>query len=394
MKLIKHIKKTTIPLMLSLSLAIQPISIFIQPAYAQTEEAVETTQAVSETSQAITSSGSGEIGNLVSSILGGQGGDAVGLLSNLLGGGSGGIGGALSGLLGGEGGIGGALGGLLGGGDGGGLLGGLLGGGDGDGGLGGIIDSISGLFGGDGGGFLDSFFDVFKSLTDSFDLVQGFVSGNVNQIFGTFAPVIEKALGKAKPGVLGVYNPNEARKALRDEVTSENASQGDAFEVDPVSRARSSGNELDRQITRGGVESYLGEEGQKLVEKEIKDTDKTIKKSTEAAKASDAAASKVATLAKTASKKNVTQDVMKIIAAQNAATAQQTAKISAQLSLQTQIMGASRTDALKARADAQLANTNLTNISETLDQMQKRENAELLGRTSRNAALAKQAGLY
>jgi hypothetical protein len=271
-----------------------------------------------------------------------------------------------------------------------------FGGGGGDGGLGGIIDSISGLFGGGGGGggFLDSFFDVFKSLTDSFDLVQGFVSGNVNQIFGTFAPVIEKALGKAKPGVLGVYNPNEARKALRNEVTSENASQGDAFEVDPVSRARSSGNELDRQITRGGVESYLGEEGQKLVEKEIKDTDKTIKKSTEAAKASDAAASKVATLAKTASKKNVTQDVMKIIAAQNAATAQQTAKISAQLSLQTQIMGASRTDALKARADAQLANTNLTNISETLDQMQKRENAELLGRTSRNAALAKQAGLY
>ncbi len=398
MKLIKRIKKTTIPLMLSLSLAIQPISIFIQPAYAQTEAAAETTQAVSETSQAITSSASGSsggLGNLVGGLLGGQGGDAIGLVSNLLGGGSGGIGGALSGLLGGEGGIGGALSGLLGGGDGGGLLGGLFGGGGGDGGLGGIIDSISGLFGGGGGGgFLDGFFDIFKSLTDSFDLVQGFVSGNVNQIFGTFAPVIEKALGKAKPGVLGVYNPNEARKALRDEVTSENASQGDAFEVDPVSRARSSGNELDRQITRGGVESYLGEEGQKLVEKEIKDTDRTIKKSTEAAKAADGAASKVATLAKTASKKNVTQDVMKIIAAQNATTAQQTAKISAQLSLQTQIMGASRTDALKARADAQLANTNLTNISETLDQMQKRENAELLGRTSRNAALAKQAGLY
>ena len=391
MQLIKRIKKTTIPLMLSLSLAIQPISIFIQPAYAQTKETVETTHAASKTSQEITgdSGGDGGIGNLVSSFLGSEGGNLSRLLGNLFGGGSGGLGGIVSGLLGGEGGE--ILGSLLGGGDSGGFLGGLFGGGDG--GLGGIIDSISGLFGGNSG-FLNSFFDVFKSLTDSFDLVQGFVSGNVNQVFGTFAPVIEKVLGKAKPGVLGVYNPNEARKALRDEVTSENASQGDAFEIDPVNRARASGNELDRQITRGGVESYLGEEGQKLVEKEIKDTDKTIKKSTEAAKAVDGAASTVATLAKTASKKNDTQDVMKIIAAQNAATAQQTAKISAQLSLQTQIMGASRTDALKSRADAQLANTNLTNISETLDQIQKRENVELLGRTSRNAALAKQASLY
>ncbi|MGA7952646.1 MAG: hypothetical protein WCA07_03900 [Gloeobacterales cyanobacterium] len=337
-------------MMLSLSLVIQPISIFIQPVYAQTEEAVETSQAFSEMSQTITGGSDAGIGNLVSSSLGSRGGDISGLLSNLLGGSAAG--------------------------------------------LGGIMDSISGLFGSGDSGFLDIFFDVFKSLTDSFDLVQGFVSGNVNQVFGTFAPVIEKVLGKAKPGVLGVYNPNEARKALRNEVTSENASQGDAFEVDPGNRARASGNELDRQITRGGVDSYLGEEGQKLVEKEIKDTDKTINKSTEAAKAADAAASMVATLAKTASKKDVTQDVMKIIAAQNAATAQQTAKISAQLSLEAQIMGVSRTDALKARADAQLANTNLTNISETLDQMQKRENAELLGKTSRNAALAKQASLY
>jgi hypothetical protein len=370
MKTVIRIKKIAMPLMLSLSLAMQPISMFVQPVYAQAESATEATQVV-EARTAVQSVAGGDVSSILGNVSGllGSGGDIGGIVSNL------------GGLLGGDGGIGGMLGGL----------GDLLGGGDG----GGILDSLGGLLGGgSGGGFFDSLFDVFKSLTEAFELVQGFVSGNVNQIFGTFAPVIEKALGKAKPGVLGMSNPNEARKALQEEVTSENVSQGDAFEVDPVNRARTAGNELDRQITRGGVEAYLGEKGQELIKKEIKKVDETIKKSTAAAKASEESASKIGGLAKTASKKNVTQDVMKIIANQNAEAAKQTAKISAQLSQQTQIMGASRTDALKARADAQLANTNLTNISETLDQMQKKENAELLGKTSRNAALSRQAGLY
>ncbi len=370
MKTVIRIKKIAMPLMLSLSLAMQPISMFVQPVYAQAESATETAQVV-EASTAVQSLAGGDVSSILGNVSGllGSGGDIGGIVSNL------------GGLLGGDGGIGGMLGGL----------GDLFGGGDG----GGILDSLGGLLGGGGGGgFFDSLFDVFKSLTEAFDLVQGFVSGNVNQIFGTFAPVIEKALGKAKPGVLGMSNPNEARKALQEEVTSENVSQGDAFEVDPVNRARTAGNELDRQITRGGVEAYLGEKGQELIKKEIKKVDETIKKSTAAAKASEESASKIGGLAKTASKKNVTQDVMKIIANQNAEAAKQTAKISAQLSQQTQIMGASRTDALKARADAQLANTNLTNISETLDQMQKKENAEILGKTARNAALSRQAGLY
>jgi hypothetical protein len=370
MRTVIRIKKIAIPLMLSLSFAMQPISMFVQPVYAQAEGAAEATQVV-EAGTAVQSAAGGDVSSMLGNVSGllGSGGDIGGIVSNL------------GGLLGGDGGIGGALGGL----------GDLLGGGDG----GGILDSLGGLLGGgSGGGFFDSLFDVFKSLTEVFDLVQGFVSGNVNQVFGKFAPVIEKALGKAKPGVLGLSNPNETRKALQEEVTSENASQGDAFEVDPVNRARTAGNELDRQITRGGVEAYLGEKGQELIKKEIKKVDETIKKSTAAAKASEDSASKIGGLAKSASKKNVTQDVMKIIANQNAEAAKQTAKISAQLSQQTQIMGASRTDALKARADAQLANTNLTNISETLDQMQKKENAELLGKTSRNAALSKQAGLY
>jgi hypothetical protein len=367
MKTVIRIKKIAMPLMLSLSLAMQPISMFVQPVYAQAESAGEATQVV-EAGTAVQSAAGGDVSSILGNVSGllGSGGDIGGIVSNL------------GGLLGGDGGIGGMLGGL----------GDLFGGGDG----GGILDSLGGLLG--GGGFFDSLFDVFKSLTEAFDLVQGFVSGNVNQIFGTFAPVIEKALGKAKPGVLGMSNPNEARKALQEEVTSENVSQGDAFEVDPVNRARTAGNELDRQITRGGVEAYLGEKGQELIKKEIKKVDETIKKSTAAAKASEESASKIGGLAKTASKKNVTQDVMKIIAKQNAEAAKQTAKISAQLSQQTQIMGASRTDALKARADAQLANTNLTNISETLDQMQKKENAEILGKTARNAALSRQAGLY
>ncbi len=370
MKTVIRIKKIAMPLILSLSLAMQPISMFVQPVYAQAESAAETTQVV-EAGTAVQSAAGGDVSSMLGNVSGllGSGGDIGGIVSNL------------GGLLGGDGGFGGALGGV----------GDLLGGGDGSG----LLDSLGGLLGGGGGGgFFDSLFDVFKSLTEAFDLVQGFVSGNVNQVFGTFAPVIEKALGKAKPGVLGLSNPNEARKALQEEVTSENASQGDAFEVDPVNRARTAGNELDRQITRGGVEAYLGEKGQELIKKEIKKVDETIKKSTAAAKASEESASKIGGLAKTASKKNVTQDVMKIIANQNAEAAKQTAKISAQLSQQTQIMGASRTDALKARADAQLANTNLTNISETLDQMQKKENAEILGKTARNAALSRQAGLY
>ncbi len=254
--------------------------------------------------------------------------------------------------------------------------------GGGDGGDGGSVDS---------GGFLDEFFNLFNSLTDVFSLVQDFVTGNVQGIFGAFAPVIDRVLGQAKPGVLKIFNPNAARKQLDAEVNNNNASLGDAFGSNRFSRATAEGNALDRQITRGGVEAYLGEEGQKNIEKEIKQVDKLIEKSKGASQDSDKSAKKADSLSKAAQKLDVTQDVQKKIAAQNAEAAKQSAKISAQLSQQTQILGATRTDALKARADAQLANTNLTNISSTLDSMKKKDDAILSAIIDRNAAISYQS---
>jgi hypothetical protein len=245
----------------------------------------------------------------------------------------------------------------------------------------------------DNGGFLDEFFNLFGSLTDVFSLVQSFVTGNVQNIFGAFSPVIDRVLGQVKPGVLKVFNPNAARKQLNAEVTNNNAALGDASGRNRFTRATAEGNSLDREITRGGVEAYLGEEGQKKIEEEIKQVDKLVKSSSTAAKDAGKSAKKADSLSKEAQKLDVTQDVQKRIASQNAEAAKQAAKISAQLSQQTQILGATRTDALKARADAQLANTNLTNISSTIDSMKKQEDAKLFSMTSRNAATAYQSGL-
>jgi hypothetical protein len=246
---------------------------------------------------------------------------------------------------------------------------------------------------GGGKGSISELLSFFASVKEVFNVVQQFVSGNMVNAFGAAfsSQVIKDAL---KPtGVLNIFNPNAARKQLKAKVTADNASLGDISGGNQYSRATAEANTLDREITRGGVEAYLGDAGQEQIKKEIEGVDGLVKKSKSAASDARKSQQEAKKLSDDAQGLDVTQDVQKKIAAQNAEAANQAAKISAQLSQQTQILGATRTDALKARADAQLANTNLTNISSTLDSMKKVEDAKVFAMTSSNLAKAYRSGL-
>jgi hypothetical protein len=261
--------------------------------------------------------------------------------------------------------------------------------GDGD------ANDVGGGDGADGGGkgSISELLDFFLSVKEVFNVVQQFVSGNVVNAFGAaFSSKVIKDILKPT-GVLNVFNPNDARKKLKAKVTADNASVGDISGSNRDSRATAEANTLDREITRGGVEAYLGDAGQEKIKKEIEGVDGLVQKSKSAASAAGKSQKEAKKLSDEAQGLDVTQDVQKKIAAQNAEAANQAAKISAQLSQQTQILGATRTDALKARADAQLANTNLTNISSTLDSMKKAEDAKVFAITSSNLARAYRSGL-
>lgn len=167
-------------------------------------------------------------------------------------------------------------------------------------------------------------------------------------------------------GEMGIPNPNEVRGRIDDGAVSLSpADIPDAFEINKVVWGTYAGNQVDRDLTRLGIETVLGATGQQRMKQESDSTQSTVKG--------------IVTDADVAQKLDVTQDVMK-----------KQIRIFAQQSL---ILGAMRADAMQARVDMQYTNLNITNISRSLDEANRARRVEDSAQAAKLLFIASQAHL-
>jgi len=172
---------------------------------------------------------------------------------------------------------------------------------------------------------------------------------------------------KDSQGEMGIPNPNAVRGRIDEgAITSSPADIPDAFEINKVVWGTYAGNQIDRDLTRMGIESVLGEAGQKRMRQEIEATQKTVKG--------------IATDADQSQKLDVTQDVQK-----------KQIRIMAQ---QSMLLGAMRADALQARVDTQYTNMNISNISRSMDEANRARRVEESAQSAKLLLLTSQSHLH
>lgn len=172
---------------------------------------------------------------------------------------------------------------------------------------------------------------------------------------------------KDSQGGMGIPNPNEVRGRIDEgAITSSPADIPDAFEINKVVWGTYAGNQIDRDLTRMGIESVLGEAGQNRMKQEIDATQKTVKG--------------IATDADQSQKLDVTQDVQK--------------KQIRVLAQQSMLLGAMRADALQARVDTQYTNLNISNISRSMDEANRARRVEESAQSAKLLLLTSQSHLH
>ena len=174
---------------------------------------------------------------------------------------------------------------------------------------------------------------------------------------------------KDSTGVLGIPNPNQTRTETSQEIQSKSRTGndvGDVFEVNPTVYSVYAANQADRLNTRAAIETVLGEDGQKQMKDEIDSTEKTVEGTINDANE--------------AQEMDVTQDVAKKLV-----------RISAQHSV---LLGAIRSDAMKARIDTQFTNLNLMNSSRTLDELARARRTESSANAMSLLELSAQSSLH
>ncbi len=171
---------------------------------------------------------------------------------------------------------------------------------------------------------------------------------------------------KDSQGEMGIPNPNAVRGRIDEgAVTSSPTDIPDAFEINKVVWGTYAGNQIDRDLTRMGIESVLGEAGQNRMKQEIGTTQETVKG--------------IATDADQAQKLDVTQDVQK-----------KQIRVMAQ---QSMLLGAMRADTLQARVDTQYTNLNISNISRGMDEANRARRVEESAQSAKLLLLASQSHL-
>ncbi|MBE9129889.1 MULTISPECIES: hypothetical protein [unclassified Coleofasciculus] len=196
-----------------------------------------------------------------------------------------------------------------------------------------------------------------SSLTDWFNeaksAVESYVSDIGNQLSGfgeEFEGIAEDAVGE-----LGLPDPAQLRKELDKVVTD-----SPIFSKDGVA------NEADRQTARASASAILSEDGQSAQAQAYQQTQtqlETVGQQGQAAQGMD-----------------VTQNVMKQVALQQAEA--------------TQVLGGVRSDLLKMNEQQATGNLIQTNVSRTLDGQQQQQNAERVGTGFSNLRTASQAALF
>jgi opacity protein-like surface antigen len=196
-----------------------------------------------------------------------------------------------------------------------------------------------------------------SSLTDWFNEAKSTVDSYIKDVGKQLSGFGKEFEGIADDvvGELGLPDPTQLRKELDLVVTD-----SPIFSKDGVA------NEADRQVARGSAAAILSSDGQAQQAQAYDQTQtqlETVGQQAQAAQGMD-----------------VTQNVMKQMALQQAQT--------------TQVLGGVRSDLLKMNEQQATDNLLQTNISRTLDGQQQQRNAEQVGTGFSNLKTASQASLF
>ncbi len=201
---------------------------------------------------------------------------------------------------------------------------------------------------------------VFEPLQQQLNSWNAYISS----IFSDKLEPLTESLGgdlqaaiKEAMGALGLPDPTQTRKEVEKIA---------AGSTTPINGAERATNEVDRQITRAVADATLGKAGQQRTKEQVEKTQNSIQQ--------------VLAGAEAAQEEVVTQNVMKLIAAQNAQT--------------SAILGTIRTDGLRLLQSQDLANTNLTNISRAVDGQNQAQVRETVGQGFENYRTAAKAKLF
>ncbi|MBD2604068.1 hypothetical protein H6G81_05895 [Scytonema hofmannii FACHB-248] len=195
---------------------------------------------------------------------------------------------------------------------------------------------------------VNSFFnELLGELNSYFEETKGELTAAINQSWGGMKGEAKTAI---KTGSMDMPDPVNSADKLKEQLLG----KGNWNESNTVEGAVGAGNELERETTRATVESVLGEKGQERTKKEIEATQQTV------ASAQD--------LANEAQGMDASQNILKVIAAQNAQV--------------VSMLGQSRTDGLQQRHDSQQTNLMLSQIAEQGASDRRRQNLMMDGITS------------
>ncbi|MEI2579091.1 hypothetical protein [Scytonema sp. PRP1] len=195
----------------------------------------------------------------------------------------------------------------------------------------------------------DFFHGILGELNSYFEQTKSELTAVINESWGGMKGEAKTATNNAT-GTMGLPDPVKSADKLKNQLKG----KGNWNESNTVEGAVFAGNELERETTRATVESVLGEKGQERTKKEIEATQQTV------ADAQD--------LANQAQGMDASQNILKVIAAQNAQI--------------VSMLGQSRTDGLQQRHDAQQTNLMLSQIAEQSASDRRRQNLIMDGITA------------
>ena len=203
---------------------------------------------------------------------------------------------------------------------------------------------------------INSFFNqVLGKFNGYFSETKSELTAAINENWGGLKGEAKTATDNST-GTMGLPDPVSGADLLKDQLKD----KGSWNESNTVEGAVAAGNKLERETTRATVESILGEAGQERTKNEIEATQETV------ADAQD--------LATEAQDMDASQNILKVIAGQNAQI--------------VSMLGQSRTDGLQQRHDAQQTNLMLSQIAEQGASDRRRQNLMLDGITAQYMEIA------
>ena len=162
---------------------------------------------------------------------------------------------------------------------------------------------------------------------------------------GTTGTSMSQTLSGAT-GVMGLPDPNEVKKTIAKDVT-DSPHTPDVFNTNESSYALDLYHTSDRVTTAINSQTVLSKDGQEQTKKQVDQITETIQT--------------IATASDDAQSATNSQDVLKAIARE--------------IAQQAVLSSFAQVSALNSRTDAAITNNNLSNISDTLDQQKRKEEA-------------------